>query len=109
MKTKKRIPEANSFVAWVRYLTLSAVLIPFVAAAVIGAAMLAFNTQWIAAVLMTAVAGMAYGYLPRRPGLWRHDAPSEKQIAYAEQLGIALRRGMTKGQVSDAISAVTGC
>ena len=42
---------------------------------------------------------------PRWPGSWRSDAPSEKQIAYAENLGISIPAGITKGRLSDMIEA----
>lgn len=40
---------------------------------------------------------------PRRPNSWRHDPPTDRQIAYAMRLGIDLPDGLTKGQVSDLI------
>ena len=42
---------------------------------------------------------------PRWPGSWRSDAPSEKQIVYAENLGISIPAGITKGRLSDMIEA----
>lgn len=36
---------------------------------------------------------------------WRTDAPSDKQIAYAENLGIRIPAGITKGRLSDMIEA----
>lgn len=41
---------------------------------------------------------------PRRPNAWRRDKPTEKQLAYAKALGIPLRPGLSKGEVSDLIS-----
>lgn len=41
---------------------------------------------------------------PRRPNAWRSDQPTERQIAYAKDLGIQIRRGMSKGDISDLIS-----
>lgn len=45
---------------------------------------------------------------PRLPDAWRTDKPTEKQIKYATSLGIQVMPGMSKGQLSDAISAATG-
>lgn len=41
---------------------------------------------------------------PRRPNAWRSDPPTERQIAFAKDLGIQVRRGMSKGQLSDLIT-----
>ncbi len=41
---------------------------------------------------------------PRRPNAWRRDHPTERQVAYATDLGIRVRRGMSKGELSDLIS-----
>lgn len=45
---------------------------------------------------------------PRRPNAWRSDPPTEKQLAYAADLGIIVPPGATKGEVSAMITAVTG-
>jgi hypothetical protein len=56
-----------------------------------------------------AIMGLAGFFCwPKRPNAWRAEKPSQKQLAYAESLGIAIPRGATKGQVSDMISAITG-
>lgn len=58
---------------------------------------------------MSAVFGLAgYFTLPRMPNAWKRDPPSDKQLAYAEKLGIKVAPGMTKGEVSALISQVTG-
>ena len=36
---------------------------------------------------------------------WRDEPPSEKQLNYADDLGISVPPGCTKGQVSDLIDA----
>jgi hypothetical protein len=41
---------------------------------------------------------------PRRPNAWRRDPPTDKQIAYAINLGIAIPAGASKGEISDMIS-----
>ena len=39
---------------------------------------------------------------------WRGDEPSQKQREYADDLGILIPPGCTKGELSDLISEVTG-
>lgn len=58
---------------------------------------------------VAAVTGIG-GWLswPRRPNAWRRDPPTQRQLDYAESLGIAVPPRATKGQVSDLISQVTG-
>lgn len=41
---------------------------------------------------------------PRRPNAWRHDRPTERQLAFARDLGIRVPRGISKGDLSDLIS-----
>jgi len=41
---------------------------------------------------------------PRRAGAWRHDPPTEKQLAFARDLGIVIPKGTTKGELSELIS-----
>ena len=45
---------------------------------------------------------------PRRPYAWRRDPPTDRQLAYARDLGIDVPAGASKGQVSEMISAVAG-
>jgi len=45
---------------------------------------------------------------PRRKDKWRKDPPTQKQLAYAESLGLVIPLGASKGEVSDMISSVTG-
>jgi hypothetical protein len=63
----------------------------------------------IAGLVLAAVFGAA-GLLswPRRPDAWRYDPPTERQLAYAEALGIDVPDGATKGDVSALITQVTG-
>jgi len=44
---------------------------------------------------------MVFGFFKKAPV----DPPTEKQLRYAAKLGIAVKPGMGKGQLSDAISA----
>lgn len=45
---------------------------------------------------------------PKLPNAWRRDPPSQRQIAYAMKLGIDVPDGVSKGELSDMISSVTG-
>lgn len=54
--------------------------------------------------LPIAVAAAGVLSWPRSLDAWRREPPTEKQLAYAKDLGISLRPGLTKGQVSDLIS-----
>jgi hypothetical protein len=42
---------------------------------------------------------------PRRPNAWRKDPPTERQLAYARDLGISIPKGISKGELSDLITA----
>lgn len=55
---------------------------------------------------VTALA--AWASWPRMPNAWRRDPPTQRQLAYAADLGIDVPAGATKGQLSDLISAATG-
>lgn len=39
---------------------------------------------------------------------WRKLPPTRKQIDFARDLGIKIRKGMTRGELSDAITEITG-
>lgn len=62
--------------------------------------------NWIVAEVAALVV-LAGGVLswPRMPGSWRGEPPSDKQIAYAQNLGIRIPDGITKGRLSDMIEA----
>lgn len=45
---------------------------------------------------------------PKRPNAWRGDPPTPRQIAYAQDLGISIPPGITKGELSDLISQARG-
>lgn len=54
---------------------------------------------------VSAVFGMAGLFTwPRRPNAWRRDPPTERQLAFARDLGIQIPRGISKGDLSDLIS-----
>jgi hypothetical protein len=65
------------------------------------------QTLWMAAVSSLFVVAALLSW-PRRPNAWRRDPPTEKQIAYAIDLGIDIPPGVSKGELSDMISAVKG-
>ena len=44
----------------------------------------------------------------RRRRSWRSEPATEKQKEFADELGIRYPRGITKGELSDLISRVTG-
>lgn len=54
-----------------------------------------------------SIAAAWYGW-PRRPHAWKSDPPTDKQLAYAADLGIVVPPGATKGEVSAMITAITG-
>lgn len=54
------------------------------------------------AVLVIAACWLSW---PRIPGSWRSDPPSDKQLEYADSLGIRIPRNVTKGRLSDMIEA----
>ena len=51
--------------------------------------------------------GGAFSF-PRIPNAWKREPPSQKQIAYAEKLGIDVPDGINKGDLSAMISSVVG-
>lgn len=50
----------------------------------------------------------AFSFSTKRDARWRNSTASEKQINYARALGVPSPEGMTRGQLSEAIDAVTG-
>lgn len=58
--------------------------------------------------LPLAIVGAAALAWPRRPNAWRRDPPTDRQIAYAHNLGIDIPEGVSKGELSDLISQATG-
>lgn len=54
---------------------------------------------------VAAVFGIAGAFSwPRRPNAWRNDRPTERQLAFARDLGISIPKGASKGDLSDLIS-----
>lgn len=65
------------------------------------------RTAWTVG-LPLAIVGAAVMAWPKRPNAWRSDPPTERQLAYAHDLGIDIPPGVSKGQLSDLISAASG-
>jgi hypothetical protein len=61
----------------------------------------------VAASSALAIAASVLSW-PRIPKAWRADPPTDRQLAYAEQLGLVVPEGVSKGQLSDMISQATG-
>ena len=95
---------------WIQYsVRLLAALIMCSAAAVMAfIAMSSPESRLFSAATAAVFGGAGYFSWPRRPHDWRRDAPTQRQLEYAEALGIVILPGATKGQVSDMISEVTG-
>lgn len=68
--------------------------------------LLAVTTKEKSAVLLgvaaVATVGGALAW-PRSPNAWRNDKPTERQIAFARDLGISIPKRVTKGELSDMI------
>lgn len=65
-----------------------------------------FNPALAALSLLWLVGG-AFSF-PRMPNAWRRDPPSEKQLAYARKLGIDVPPDVSKGELSEMITNVSG-
>ena len=96
--------------AWLIYaVRLVAAVVMVSTAALVGLTSLSNGKAYAASIFTAALFGLAGVFCwPRRPNAWRRDKPSQKQLAYAESLGIVVPRRATKGEVSDMISAITG-
>lgn len=90
------------------YFVRAAGLVVAIGVAAVMACVMPFSAKgnWIAgeAAALVVLAGGVLSW-PRWPGAWRGEAPSEKQIAYAQNLGISIPTGITKGRLSDMIEA----
>lgn len=61
----------------------------------------------VAVAACVAIAGAVLSW-PRFPDAWRQDPPTPRQLEYAAKLGIVVRPGASKGELSDLISQATG-
>jgi len=62
----------------------------------------------ILAVLTSLSLLLARRLWRRRPTSWRDDPATDKQKSFADSLGIKYPRSISKGELSDLISEVTG-
>ncbi len=60
---------------------------------------------YIIGVWLLAAVGLSW---PRIPDAWRKDPPTQKQLAFAASLEIDVPEGISKGELSNLISQVTG-
>jgi hypothetical protein len=65
------------------------------------------RTAWTIGVSLAMTAGGLLAW-PRRPNAWRRDPPTDRQIAYATDLGIDIPPWVSKGELSDLISRGVG-
>ena len=63
------------------------------------------SIQSILGVWLLAAVGLSW---PRIPDAWRKDPPTQKQLAFAASLEIDVPEGISKGELSNLISQVTG-
>lgn len=96
-----------AWLVWlVRCLAASFMLLLAVTFLVIGLADAKNRAFGLGSAAVLGVAG-AFSW-PRRPNAWRYDPPTQRQLDYAANLGIPIPRGVSKGELSDMISQVTG-
>lgn len=97
----------SKFLAGVVYLVRTTGLVFVILAALVGAATALFGQkpQPLGALAAAWVLAAAVLSWPRVPDAWRRDPPTDRQLAYAESLGIIVPPGATKGQVSDMIES----
>jgi hypothetical protein len=92
--------------AWLLYAVrlLASVVMLFVTVTFLIIAAVDPKTRWLL-LGMAGLFGVAGAFAwPRRPNAWRHDPPTDRQVAFARDLGISIPRKITKGELSDLIS-----
>ena len=93
-------------ILWAKFLVraVAAFFLGGVGAATLVSSVWAAEGGW----LLPSIGGvmLVAGWLswPKRPNAWRRDPPTERQIAYALDLGIPIPAGVSKGELSDMIS-----
>jgi len=94
----------------VRYIVRAAGLAVAVigAAVALGSSTLGEKPNGAIAVAACVVVAAAVLSWPRIPDAWRRDPPTPRQLEYAAKLGIVVRPGASKGELSDLISQATG-
>lgn len=84
---------------------LFAALVLIAVSVVIASVGLATPKSLAASLVMAAVFGIAGLFTwPRRANAWRNDRPTDRQVAFARDLGIQIPKGISKGDLSDLIS-----
>lgn len=83
--------------------TFAAIFLVFGLILVLNSMVAPKKTAYTVGVPIAIAVGGALAW-PRRPNSWRRDKPTERQLAYAKALGVPLRPGLSKGEVSDLIS-----
>ena len=93
-------------ILWAKFLvrSVAAFLLGGVGAMTLLSSAWADGRGWMLAGIGGAMLVAGWLSWPRRPNAWRRDPPTDKQIAYALNLGIAIPPGASKGQLSDMIS-----
>ena len=94
-----------SWLIWGVRSAAAGVMFLFGVACLVMAVMRRDATLAVLAVLFLFGGGFSF---PKIPNAWRRERPSQKQIAYAEKLGIDVPPSISKGELSDMISSVVG-
>ena len=100
----------SELLTWTRYaVRASGLALVVLLAAILGVMAVASQQRaLLSAVACGWVTAAAVLSWPRLPNSWRRDPPSDKQIEYAASLGIRVPAGISKGELSDMISAAAG-
>lgn len=59
---------------------------------------------WAQGIAEDLIRDSSTGKMARKDAAWRSAEPTQKQLEWLERSGIAFRKGMTKGEISDLIS-----
>jgi hypothetical protein len=93
-------------ILWTKFLVraVAAFLLGGVGAMTLLSSTWADGGGWMLALIGGVMIVAGWLSWPKWPNAWRRDPPTDKQIAYALNLGIAIPQGASKGQLSDMIS-----
>lgn len=96
----------SQFITLARYAVRSTGLLIVIGCCLVAACVSVFGEKRSLPALASAlwVGAAAVLSWPRIPDAWRRDPPTEKQLAYAQALGIQVPDGISKGRLSDLIS-----
>ncbi len=94
-------------VEWLKYAVrvAAAFLLAMMSLVCVAVALAGKDRQYAVFAFAGIFVAAAFATWPRRPNVWRHDPPTERQLAYALDLGIRVHPRMSKGELSDLISA----